>query len=99
CRQAVRRGRTPAWHGPATDCPYPAHRRRLAGGATMSSTRSSVDDLRLKSGPRPVTRINRRLLILVAALLLSGIALLVLVALQPPSWRTETSPELVTVEN
>jgi len=59
---------------------------------------SSVDDLRLKSGPRPVTRINRRLLILVAAVLLAGIALLFLVALQPPSWRNGSPPELVTVE-
>ncbi len=58
----------------------------------------SADDLRLKSGPRPVTRINRRLLILVAAILLAGIALLVLVALQPPSWRNMSPPELVTVE-
>ena len=63
-----------------------------------AGTRGSADDLRLKSGPRPVTRINRRLLILVAAILLAGIALLVLVALQPPSWRTASPPELVTVE-
>jgi len=57
------------------------------------------DDLRLKSGPRPVTRINRRLLILVTTIVLAGIALLVLVALQPPSWRNAPPPELVTVEN
>jgi type IV secretion system protein VirB10 len=45
-----------------------------------------------------VTRINRRLLILVAAILLAGIALLVLDALQPPSWRNVSPPDLVTVE-
>ncbi|WP_088347336.1 MULTISPECIES: TrbI/VirB10 family protein [Rhodomicrobium] len=63
-----------------------------------ASTQAPPDDLQLKVGPRPVTRINRRLLILVAAILLAGIALLVLIALQPPSWRNAPSPELVTTE-
>jgi type IV secretion system protein TrbI len=63
-----------------------------------ASTQGPSDDLRLKSGPRPVTRINRRLLILIAAILLTGLALLVLFALQPPSWRNGSAPELVTVE-
>lgn len=58
-----------------------------------------IDDFQLKSGPRPVTRINRRLLILVTTILLAGIALLVLFALRPPSWRNASPPELVTVEN
>lgn len=62
------------------------------------STQAPPDDLQLKAGPRPVTRINRRLLILVAAIGLAGIALLVLIALQPPSWRNAAPPELVTVE-
>jgi hypothetical protein len=44
------------------------------------STQAPSDDLQLKAGPRPVTRINRRLLILVAAILLAGIVLLVLIA-------------------
>jgi type IV secretion system protein VirB10 len=62
------------------------------------STQAPPDDLQLKAGPRPVTRINRRLLILVASVLLAGIALLVLIALQPPSWRNAPPPELVTLE-
>jgi type IV secretion system protein VirB10 len=45
-----------------------------------------------------VTRINRRLLILVTAILLACIALLVLIALQPRSWRNAAPPEQVTVE-
>jgi type IV secretion system protein TrbI len=61
------------------------------------STQAPSDDLRLKTGPRPVTRINRRLLILVAAIFFAGIVLLVLIALQPPSWRS-APPDLVTVE-
>ncbi|WP_088343806.1 TrbI/VirB10 family protein [Rhodomicrobium sp. R_RK_3] len=62
------------------------------------STQAPPDDLQLKAGPRQVTRINRRLLILIAAIGLAGIALLVLIALQPPSWRNVPPPELVTVE-
>ena len=62
------------------------------------STQAPPDDLQLKAGPRPVTRINRRLLALVAGLVLAGIALLVLIALQPPSWRNAAPPEPVTVE-
>ncbi len=62
------------------------------------STQAPPDDLQLKAGPRPVTRINRRLLALLAGLLLSGIALLVLIALEPPSWRNAAPPEPVTVE-
>lgn len=62
------------------------------------TTQAPMDDLQLKAGPRPVTRINRRLLILIVAVLLAGIALLVLVALQPPSWRNAAPPEQVTVE-
>jgi type IV secretion system protein VirB10 len=62
------------------------------------STEAPPDDLQLEAGPRPVTRINRRLLALVAGLLLAGIALLVLIALQPPSWRNAAPPEQVTVE-
>ncbi len=62
------------------------------------STQAPPDDLQLKAGPRPVTRINRRLLVVIAAIFLAGIALLVLVALQPPSWRNPAQPEPVTVE-
>ena len=62
------------------------------------STQAQPDDFRLKAGPRPVTRINQRLLILVAGVLVAGIALLVLIALQPPSWRNAAPPEQVTVE-
>ena len=61
-------------------------------------TQAPRDDLQLKAGPRPVTRINRRLLVVIAAIFLAGIALLVLVALQPPSWRNPAQPEQVTVE-
>jgi type IV secretion system protein VirB10 len=71
----------------------------MAGGKAVSaSTQAPPDDLRLKAGPQPVTRINRRLLILIAAIGLAGIALLVLIALQPSSWRNAAPPEQVTVE-
>ena len=63
------------------------------------NTDGPADDLRLKARPQPVTRINRRLLILVAAVFLAGIALLVLFALQPLSWRNASAPQEVSVEN
>ena len=56
--------------------------------------------LELRARPRPVTRINRKLLAGVAGLGLFFLAGLVMVALNPPSWRGATpSTELYNVDN
>ena len=60
---------------------------------------SEPDPLQLRTRPRRVTRVNRRVLIVVAGVGLALLAGLILVALDPPSWRkTGAGPELVTVE-
>ena len=57
------------------------------------------DPLQLRSRPRRVTRVNRKVLIVVAGVGLAFLAGLIVVALDPPSWRKrDTGPELVTVE-
>jgi type IV secretion system protein TrbI len=72
-----------------------------ANGTTpdMGSRKVAPESLELRAKPRPVARINRRILvgvIGVGCLLLAG---LVLMALNPPSWRgTATGPELITVD-
>ncbi len=53
----------------------------------------SPEPLALRAKPHPVKRINRRVLIGGAAVILSSIAALVLVALQPPSLRSSATPE------
>ncbi|MCC6776962.1 MAG: TrbI/VirB10 family protein [Hyphomicrobiales bacterium] len=58
------------------------------------------EPLELRARPRPVTRINRRLLAGVAGLGLFFLAGLVMVALNPPSWRSSGPPtELYNVDN
>lgn len=58
------------------------------------------EPLELRARPRPVTRINRKLLAGVAGLGLFFLAGLVMVALNPPSWRSSGPPtELYNVDN
>jgi type IV secretion system protein TrbI len=56
------------------------------------------DTLELRARPQPVTRINRKVLIGGASVVMVLIAGLVLVALKPPSWRPTTPQELYTVD-
>jgi len=55
------------------------------------------ETLELRARPQPVTRINRRVLIAVAAVVLMLLSALVLVALKPPSLPLAERPELFTV--
>ncbi len=64
-----------------------------------ASEKVTPESLELRAKPRPVARINRRVLVAVigiGCLLLAG---LVLMALNPPSWRDAAKgPELITVD-
>ena len=60
--------------------------------------REDADGLALRARPAPVTRINRRLLIGAAAVLLLVISGIVLVALSPPRFRAGAPQELITVD-
>lgn len=62
-------------------------------------TKVAPDTLELRAHPRPVTRINRKVLIGAAALVLLIIAGLVLVALRAPSLRVAAPNELFNVEH
>jgi type IV secretion system protein VirB10 len=66
-----------------------------------SETRSAVapEPLALRARPRPITRINRRVLIGGAAVLLLVISSLVLVALKPPSLHVAAPQELINAEH
>ena len=58
------------------------------------------ESLELRAPPRPVTRINRKLLAGVVGLGFALLAGLVLLALNPPSWRSSSVPtELYNVDN
>ncbi len=57
------------------------------------------EPLELRTKPRRVTRINRRVLIAVAGIGMALLAGLILVALDPPNWRKSgVGPELITVD-
>lgn len=57
------------------------------------------ETLELRSRPRPVARINRRVLVGVIGIGLLLLAGLVMIALDPPSWKAGSiGPELVTVD-
>ena len=59
----------------------------------------AADELELRGRPRPVARINRRVLVGVIGLGLLLLAGLVIVALDPPTWKPkDLGPELVTVD-
>jgi type IV secretion system protein VirB10 len=71
-----------------------------ASRAASGQGQTAPETLELRARPRPVTRINRKLLAGVAGLGLFFLAGLVMVALNPPSWRSATpSTELYNVDN
>ena len=68
--------------------------------APDANTAATDEPLELRARPRPVTRINRKLLAAVAGLGLFFLAGLVMVALNPPNWRNAGPPtELYNVDN
>ena len=56
------------------------------------------ETLELRARPQPITRINRKVLIGGAAVVLMVISGLVLVALKPPTWRTANPLEIYNVD-
>jgi type IV secretion system protein TrbI len=68
--------------------------------ASQSQGPHGGESLELRAPPRPVTRINRKLLTGVVGLGFALLAGLVLLALNPPSWRSPSVPtELYNVDN
>ncbi len=65
----------------------------------VESEKVAPETLELRARPQPVTRINRKVLIGGAAVVLLLVAFLVLVALQPPKLQVGTPRELINVEN
>ncbi len=64
-----------------------------------ATPKEEPETLALRSKPRPVTRINRRILVGAIGLGLLLLAGLVMVALNPPNWRGPSiGPELVTAD-
>jgi type IV secretion system protein VirB10 len=63
------------------------------------SGKVAPETLTLRANPQPVTRINRRVLIGIAAVVMFVLSGLVLVALKPPSLRSGERPELFNVEH
>ncbi|MBU2580929.1 MAG: conjugal transfer protein TraI [Alphaproteobacteria bacterium] len=64
---------------------------------TAREPKAEPEDLALRARPRPVTRINRRVLVGVIGLGCLLLAGLVIVALDPPTWKPKDArPELVT---
>lgn len=66
--------------------------------AAKADDKVAPEKLALRGRPQPVTRINRKVLIGGAAIVLLVISGLVLVALKPPTWRTPNPLELYNVE-
>ncbi|MGE0852624.1 MAG: TrbI/VirB10 family protein [Hyphomicrobiaceae bacterium] len=70
------------------------------GPAAPGRDQNDSEPLELRARPRPVTRINRKLLAGVIGCGLLLLAGLVMVALNPPSWRAASLPtELYNVDN
>jgi type IV secretion system protein VirB10 len=67
--------------------------------APTPESKVAPDTLELRAQPRPVTRINRKVLIGAAAVVLLVIAGLVLVALRAPSLRVAAPNELFNVDH
>ena len=63
-----------------------------------TTTKVAPETLELRARPQPVTRINPRVLIGAVATGLIGIASIVLLALRPPSFRSEVAQELYAVD-
>lgn len=64
-----------------------------------ASEKVAPESLELRERPRPVARINRRILVGVIGLGCVLLAGLVMMALNPPTWRAATTgPELITVD-
>jgi type IV secretion system protein TrbI len=66
---------------------------------TPGNGKVAPETLALRARPQPVTRINRRVLIGMAAVILFVLSGLVLLALKPPSLRVSERPELFNVEH
>jgi type IV secretion system protein VirB10 len=69
-----------------------------AGDHPDAARPEAAETLELRARPAPVTRINRKVLIGAAAVLLLVISLIVLAALSPPHLRESTLQELITVD-
>jgi type IV secretion system protein VirB10 len=69
------------------------------GDPSSPEPNTAPETLALRARPEPITRINRKVLIGGAAVVLLMISGVVLVALKPPSLRTADSRELVNTEN
>ena len=70
----------------------------ITPGSPNPRAKVSPESLELRARPQPVTRINRRVLIGGAAVVMVVIAGLVLIALKPPSFRTGKPEELYNVD-
>ena len=64
-----------------------------------TATKVPPETLELRARPQPVTRINPQLLMAAAAGVLIGIASIVLLALRPPSFRSDVAQELYAVDH
>jgi type IV secretory pathway VirB10-like protein len=70
-----------------------------SAAATRDDGKVAPETLTLRARPQPVARINRRVLIGTAAIILFVLSGLVLLALKPPSLRSGERPELINVEH
>ena len=68
-------------------------------GQEAKEKKAAPETLELRARPQPVTRINRKVLIGGAAVVLMLISGIVLVALKPPSLKLAERQELINVEN
>jgi type IV secretion system protein VirB10 len=69
------------------------------GDSANPNAKAAAESLQLRARPQPVTRINRKVLIGGAAVLLVLISGIVLVALKAPSLRLGERPELFNVDH
>ena len=66
---------------------------------SKTATKVAPETLELRARPQPVTRINPRVLIGAATGGLIGIAVIVLLALRPPSFRSDVAQDLYAVDH
>jgi type IV secretion system protein VirB10 len=74
-------------------------RHPVAPAPSAGEASLTPEALELRSRPAPVTRINRKVLIGGAALALLVLAMMVLIALKPPSLSGTSRPELITSDH